>query len=806
MSFVLSMVLVLTGMTVPVKTVQATETTGECGEKLTWTLADGVLTIAGTGAMTDYGGSTKFPWYDSKDNITSVEIKEGVTSIADGAFYSYENLKSIQIPASLESIGEYAFMECDNLKDVDIAEGSELTSIGVKAFCWCTGLEEIEVPAGVTEIGTDAFFACGALQISVVSENTVYASRDGALYDKNMTTLIAAPGASGEFVIPSGVKNIDTSAFAYCSNLSSVKIPEGVESIGDLAFYDCSKLSSVEIPEGVESIGDSAFAYCDQLSSVEIPEGVTSIGSYAFRHCYQLSSVEIPTSVESIGNYAFEVCSNLSSVVILAKNVSGYSIFGEWTYVDTVLYPTDCTYSLSDLGLSDASTQISIADKEDGTVSLHVEKVSEEIANGTKSLTLPTDLGGKKISAISYAEGISKKSISISHAEHSFGNGTEACVCGYVPFTVSGNCTSVNLTYGSIKGEELSVSANTTFGTETLAFEWMLDDKAIDGATNKNYAIPVDLKAGDYNFSCTVSSNGYSQTVEIPVTVAKKQITIQADNKEKKKGEENPTLTYSVPEGVLVAGDKTADWTVSLITTATKDSAVGTYKITGTATSENYEITVTPGTLTVKAAQTTNPDDNSDTSKDEPQSGSPETPKAEAPKKGNEIKDVDNKAVYKVTKVGDTSGKVGTVEYVKPVKKSAKTVSIPSTITVDGIKYKVTSIASKAFKSNKYITKVTIGNNVKTIGSSAFYKCTKLKTVTIGNGVTTIKSKAFYGCKKLKTLTIKSTKLKTEKIGSKAFTKTPKSMTVKVPKKKFKGYKTMLLKKGVNKKAKFKKI
>ena len=57
----------------------------------------------------------------------------------------------------------------------------------------------------------------------------------------------------------------------------------------------------------------------------------------------------------------------------------------------------------------------------------------------------------------------------------------------------------------------------------------------------------------------------------------------------------------------------------------------------------------------------------------------------------------------------------------------------------------------------------------------------------------------------MKTLTIKSSGLTTKKIGSKAFTKTPKNMTVKVPKKKFKAYKSMLIKRGVNKNAKFKK-
>ncbi len=117
----------------------------------------------------------------------------------------------------------------------------------------------------------------------------------------------------------------------------------------------------------------------------------------------------------------------------------------------------------------------------------------------------------------------------------------------------------------------------------------------------------------------------------------------------------------------------------------------------------------------------------------------------------------------------------------------------------------VVTIGDKAFYKCTSLTKVTIPSKVKTIGKSTFEGCKALKTITIGKSVTKIGSKAFYGCSKTKTLTIKSSKLTTKKIGSKAFAKTPKNMTVKVPKKKFDAYKTMLMKRGVNKKARFKK-
>ena len=97
-----------------------------------------------------------------------------------------------------------------------------------------------------------------------------------------------------------------------------------------------------------------------------------------------------------------------------------------------------------------------------------------------------------------------------------------------------------------------------------------------------------------------------------------------------------------------------------------------------------------------------------------------------------------------------------------------------------------------------------IGAAVTTIGDKAFYKCTALTKVTIPSKVSKIGKSAFYGCKKLKDITIKTTKLTSKKVGSKAFKGTPKKAKVKVPKKSLKAYKKFLVKKGISKNAKIK--
>ena len=144
-----------------------------------------------------------------------------------------------------------------------------------------------------------------------------------------------------------------------------------------------------------------------------------------------------------------------------------------------------------------------------------------------------------------------------------------------------------------------------------------------------------------------------------------------------------------------------------------------------------------------------------------------------------------------------------TVAYEKSEDKNAKTIAIPATVKIDGVEYRVTSIANNAFK-NSSVTKVTIGANVETIGNGAFTGCKKLKSVTIPKGVKKIGKKAFSGCKSLKKITIKTTLLTSGSVGKKAFSGISSKVKVKVPKSSKKTYTSFLVKKGLPKTAKIK--
>jgi hypothetical protein len=76
-------------------------------------------------------------------------------------------------------------------------------------------------------------------------------------------------------------------------------------------------------------------------------------------------------------------------------------------------------------------------------------------------------------------------------------------------------------------------------------------------------------------------------------------------------------------------------------------------------------------------------------------------------------------------------------------------VTIPSTVTHNGITYPVTTIGESAFRNCTFLTSVTIPNSVTTIEEEAFYYCSGLMNVNFGNSVSFIGEEAFERCTSL---------------------------------------------------------
>ena len=164
-------------------------------------------------------------------------------------------------------------------------------------------------------------------------------------------------------------------------------------------------------------------------------------------------------------------------------------------------------------------------------------------------------------------------------------------------------------------------------------------------------------------------------------------------------------------------------------------------------------------------------DDNKPSDNNKPSENKPEAVGTKLTKSG---------ITYKVTSV---KGKTPTVTYMKASKNAKGTVTIPKTVTIDGVKYQVTAIADKAFAGNKKVTKIVIPDTIKKIGK-----------------------KAFSDCKNLKVIVIKSTKLTSKNTDAKAFAGIKKDVVIQVPKKKLAAYRKLFAKKGLHKKVKVIKI
>ena len=289
-------------------------TENKCGDNLYWEYADGNLSIIGVGEMYNYDyWDNPAPWSVYVDELTSVSLSEGVTTVGSSTFYGLTNLSKVSLPNTITQIHSRAFEGCDTLTDIIIP--STVTTIGAFAFEG-TSISSLHIPSSVTNIGMGAFMIPDLAWIIVESGNAVYESRNSnAVIASATNTLVVG---CQNTVIPDGIVTIGNRSF--CSNrIESIFLPSSVTIIDEFAFASCDLLTSVNIPDNVTSIGDYAFSDC-AFSSITLPNGLTSIGQHAFDGCASLQSITIPASVAYIGIQTFSSCASLTSMVVNSDN------------------------------------------------------------------------------------------------------------------------------------------------------------------------------------------------------------------------------------------------------------------------------------------------------------------------------------------------------------------------------------------------------------------------------------------------------------------------------------------------------
>ena len=302
---------------------------GTCGENAQWTLnvTTGELRIYGTGAMNNFGSTSKPTWYNYRESIRSIRIEEGITNVGNYAFFydPYTNLTSFTLANTVTSIGNNAFRNSGLTGTITLP--NSVTSIGQSAFSNCTGITKLNI-AGSASIEQYAFSGCTGL------------------------TSIAGSDISK-------VTSIGNYAFQNCTGLTSVVIPSYVTSIGNYAFNGCTEITRLrfeyrmgsgthiidKLPiHNLTTIGDYAFDGCSNLlgevtitqNPIEgpiitylglvIPYSVQTIGDYAFRNCTSITELNFidnarrPLSqLTSIGDYAFSGCTSIMGNLDLSR-------------------------------------------------------------------------------------------------------------------------------------------------------------------------------------------------------------------------------------------------------------------------------------------------------------------------------------------------------------------------------------------------------------------------------------------------------------------------------------------------------
>lgn len=257
-----------------------------------------LATIVVPNSVTEMGESV----FDGCTSLSSVTLSENITSIAGGLLSNCENLQTVTIPDGVTSIGESAFLYDEKLETVNIPDG--VTEIGDNAFFDCIKLKDITFGSALESLGEDVFKFCETLEnVNVSADNEIYASVDGALYDKTVSKLIFLPPANTEeYIVPETVKELGENCAITNTKLKKLVISDNVETIGEGAFQTCENLENVTIGSGVQTAGDDVFFMDESIKEIHCRKTEPlEINKYFFWDVdYETCALYVPQNCSSV--------------------------------------------------------------------------------------------------------------------------------------------------------------------------------------------------------------------------------------------------------------------------------------------------------------------------------------------------------------------------------------------------------------------------------------------------------------------------------------------------------------------------
>lgn len=285
---------------------------GSCGENITWTLEEGVLTLSGTGATTEFTrvaatDTVNYPWADDIDRITTIVVGEGITNLDNYCFYNLSNVTSVTLPESLKRVETRVFTGCTELKELTI--NSTLDWAGYEAFAG----------SGITDLyfTADPPKGCsGTAPCKNLTYNLHYACNNTAWTADKVAALGGTPTQIPEHDLVDGI----------CNLCNSQPVEQVGGSCGETALWTLAgevltitgtgSTDEYVRTAATDTVNYPWADYIDQITTILVEEGITTLDNYCFYNLSKVTSVTLPASLERLETRIFSGCTALEELTV----------------------------------------------------------------------------------------------------------------------------------------------------------------------------------------------------------------------------------------------------------------------------------------------------------------------------------------------------------------------------------------------------------------------------------------------------------------------------------------------------------